>query len=494
MADIKVLYVNSDGYNQEHSEAADSIKLLSLKTANKELTDAKLSHLIDGADAADEHIHDARYFRENEFIASSAGAADASKPAKTNASGYVNDLIDVAGLNALLSHGSLTGLGADDHTIYTKADGTRAFSGDQSMGGNKLTSLANPVAGTDGVNLQTLQAYQQGMKPKEAVRVATTVAGVLATSFAAGQVVDGVTLVAGDRILIKNQVATATNGIYVVQASGAPVRAVDFDSLTPIDEVNNAYTAVQLGTVNAGKAYIVNSTVATLGTDAITFVFYNAADSITASTGVTRVINDIQLADAVALAGIKVLSGAISAVVDNSSIGINGSEQLYVKALGIKDSMIDFGTGAGQVSAVDIPIADAGSFTSQTEVEGALQELYSMVGAVGTSFTVGIGGVVKGQPVYISANNTVVAYGALTSNAHIVGVAEATVSAAGTVKAISRDYIATGVLSGASAGATYYWSGSALSTTMPTTGHVWKIGQAVDATGLLICIEMIKKN
>ena len=42
MADLKILYVNSDGFYQEHSESADSVKFLSFKTANKELTDAKL--------------------------------------------------------------------------------------------------------------------------------------------------------------------------------------------------------------------------------------------------------------------------------------------------------------------------------------------------------------------------------------------------------------------------------------------------------------------
>ena len=46
-------------------------------------------------------------------------------------------------------HGQLDGLSDDDHTIYTKADGTRAFSGDQSMGSNKLTNLATPTARTD---------------------------------------------------------------------------------------------------------------------------------------------------------------------------------------------------------------------------------------------------------------------------------------------------------------------------------------------------------
>jgi hypothetical protein len=51
------------------------------------------------------------------------------------------------------------------------------------------------------------------------VKVATTVNGTLATAFANGQTVDGVTVVTGDRILIKNQSAGAENGIYIVNVS-----------------------------------------------------------------------------------------------------------------------------------------------------------------------------------------------------------------------------------------------------------------------------------
>ena len=132
--DIKVIYKNAEGFDQEASSATDSLQLLSFKTANHELTDTKLGHLIDGADATDEHIHDARYFRENEHISASAGAADASKPVKTDASGYVNSLINTSALNSVLSHSSLTNLSADDHVQYIKVDGTRAFTGNQSVG------------------------------------------------------------------------------------------------------------------------------------------------------------------------------------------------------------------------------------------------------------------------------------------------------------------------------------------------------------------------
>ena len=490
--DIKVLYINTNGYQEEHNEASDSIKMASFKTANKELTDSKLADLIDGADSNDQHIHDARYFRENEHISTSAGIADANKPAKTDAGGYINGLIDVATLTGSIDHGGLTGLGDDDHTQYTLADGTRPFTGDQSMGGFKLTNVADPVAGTDAVNLQTLQAAQQGMKPKEAVRAATTAPGTLASSFEAGDVIDGVTLVAGDRILIKDQATASENGIYVVQASGAPVRAADMNASS---EVSGAYTMVQEGTAHAGKGYVQTGSFTTLGTDPINFVFFNAADAITASTGLVRVVNDIQIDPSAAGNGLGFSAGVLSVNVDGSSLEIN-SDTLRVKADGINDTHIDFGLGANQVSAADIPIADAGNYTAQTQVEGALQELYGLVAQQGVEYTVGVGGVTKGYPVYISANNTVIDYGALSNTSDIVGVAASTETAAATVKVLANDTIVAGVLTGFTAGQKVYWNGSTFSSSIPSGSgsHVWKLGTAKNATDLHVDIVFIKKN
>jgi hypothetical protein len=52
-----------------------------------------------------------------------------------------------------VDHGNLAGLTDDDHTQYTRVDGTRAFSGDQSMGTNKLTNLKAPTADADAARL-----------------------------------------------------------------------------------------------------------------------------------------------------------------------------------------------------------------------------------------------------------------------------------------------------------------------------------------------------
>jgi hypothetical protein len=104
---------------------------------------------------------------------------------------------------------------------------------------------------------------------KRPVRVATTTAGTLATSFEAGDSVDGVTLVAGDRLLIKNQTAGAENGIYVVAATEAPTRAKDFDASA---NVLGATMFVSEGTINSNKVFICTTNAPiTLDTTALVF-------------------------------------------------------------------------------------------------------------------------------------------------------------------------------------------------------------------------------
>ena len=151
-------------------------------------------------------------------------------------------------------------------------------------------STSDAIAANDLVRFSQLSALAEGMKAKEAVVVATLVAGALATDFAAGQVVDGHTLVAGERILIQSQTLPEENGIYVVQASGAPVRAADFNA---ISEIPGAYTVAELGS-QAGYVFVTTSSPAILGTDPIvfvtrTFTAITGGDMITVSGGVVSV-------------------------------------------------------------------------------------------------------------------------------------------------------------------------------------------------------------
>ena len=160
-----------------------------------------------------------------------------------------------------------------DGANFTKKDGSVAFTGNQSMGGNLLTNLSTPSAGTDAANKNYVDTAISGLNSlfdaKGSVKVPTSSAGTLATSFANGQTVDGVVLATNDRILIKNQASQAENGIYVVNASGTPTRATDMDAWA---EVPGAFVAVEEGTTNVDTIWLCTSNQGgTLGSTAITF-------------------------------------------------------------------------------------------------------------------------------------------------------------------------------------------------------------------------------
>ena len=160
-----------------------------------------------------------------------------------------------------------------DGANFIKRDGSVAFTGNQSMGGNLLTNLATPSASTDAstkgyVDTQ-IASITNMFDAKGSVRVATSSAGTLSTSFANGQTIDGIVLTTGNRILLKNQSTQSENGIYTVNPSGAPTRATDMDNWT---EVPGAFVAVEEGTANADTIWLCTSNQGgTLGSTAITF-------------------------------------------------------------------------------------------------------------------------------------------------------------------------------------------------------------------------------
>ncbi len=157
---------------------------------------------------------------------------------------------------------------------------------------NPADSAYINVGGLDGtasqhfVTKSQLDAAVNGLSWKEPVAVATTAAGTLATDFENGDTIDGVVLVTGDRILIKDQASGVENGIYTVNASGAPSRADDM----PIgsDAASDA-VFVQEGTANADIGFTCTNDIATgvVGTDALVFVqFASAVSGVTSVTSV----------------------------------------------------------------------------------------------------------------------------------------------------------------------------------------------------------------
>jgi len=118
MAQIKVLKFVS-GVPREINPALDDIVAKTFVvggTSGTILTKAILDTLSQGTgDASTLHNHDTLYWRKSEFISSTAGAADANKPIKTDGQGKIDpSFIDQANV----SHSNLSGLGSDDHPQY----------------------------------------------------------------------------------------------------------------------------------------------------------------------------------------------------------------------------------------------------------------------------------------------------------------------------------------------------------------------------------------
>ena len=129
----------------------------------------------------------------------------------------------------------------------------------------KITQLADGTAPTDAVTKAQLDAMFRGLKWKNSVKVATT--GPITLS--GTQTIDSVSVVAGDRVLVKDQASAETNGIYVV-AAGAWTRATDFDDT--VEVTSGAAIPVEQGTTNADSVQILTTDSAiTVGTTALAF-------------------------------------------------------------------------------------------------------------------------------------------------------------------------------------------------------------------------------
>lgn len=97
---------------------------------------------------------------------------------------------------------------------------------------------------------------------------------VLASGLENGDTLDSLTLATGDRVLVKDQTDPIENGIYVVQASGAAVRATDMDVASEV--ILGKGVTVTEGT-NTGKYYAVSAAPHTMGVNPLTFALSSAA-------------------------------------------------------------------------------------------------------------------------------------------------------------------------------------------------------------------------
>jgi hypothetical protein len=277
-------------------------------------------------------------------ISSGGGAGIAEALTVSESNGAVTLTLNVADTD---SAGLLSAAFWNDLTDAT-ANATASKLVKRDANGN--IKVATPTDAAHAATKGYVDAARQGLDVKQSVRAATTGPITLATGLEAGDTIDtNVTLVAGNRVLVKDQSTASENGIYVVQASGAPVRATDANGTADTGTVSGGtFTFVEEGTVNADSGWVVSTNgPITVGTDAMNWVQFSGAGSITAGDGLTKDGNTINVVGT---------TDRISVTANTVDIASTYAGQNTITTLGT----VTTGTWNG----VDIAVADGGTGAS----------------------------------------------------------------------------------------------------------------------------------
>jgi hypothetical protein len=236
------------------------------------------------------------------------GALDAGSI--TSGFGNINN-----GSSTITTTGAITGgsLVADNITINGNTVGSTDTNGNLTLDPNgsgtvdvntsRITSVTDPSGAQDAATKAYVDAVKTGLDVKDSVRVATTANVTIADDLDAGDAIDGITLVAGDRVLVKDQSTASQNGIYVSHAT-TPFRATDFDADSEVTA--GAFMFVEEGSTNADSGWVLTTDDdITVGSTSMAFTQFSGAGQVTAGAGMTKsgnTLNVIGTADKITVA------------------------------------------------------------------------------------------------------------------------------------------------------------------------------------------------
>lgn len=308
---------------------------------------------------------------------------------------------------------------------------------------NGQAKFGTPTHDDHAATKSYVDAARSGLDVKDSVRAATTAPINLANQLEAGDTIDtDVTLVAGDRVLVKNQSTASENGIYVVQASGAAVRATDFDSNAEVTP--GAFTFVEEGAVNADSGWVLttNGTI-NVGATGLTWALFSVAGTILAGDGLTKSGNTLNVvgtsdritvnADSVDIASTYVGQSSITTLGTITTGVWNGTDVAVLDGgtgasdaatartnLGIKTSS---GTATTSTSTL-ARVAKQGCAASSTGVSTTtVTHLFNTLDVIVQIYEVATGATVIGDVTRANADTvSVVLYGTISANDYTIVV------------------------------------------------------------------------
>ena len=207
-----------------------------------------------------------------------------------------------------------------DLTLSPNGTGTvKVPSGYQGRAGFGANSL---------VSKEYVDAIKSNLDLKDSVTAATT-ANI---NLNATQTIDGVSLTAGQRVLVKNQSSAAENGIWIVNGNNW-TRATDADANAEV--TSGMFVFVEYGTTNADSGWVLTTDgTITVGSTALAFSQFSGAGQITAGDALTKSGNTLNVND------------------DNITLEVN-SDTLRIKgvsATAVGDLLVGQASNAGYTS------------------------------------------------------------------------------------------------------------------------------------------------
>jgi hypothetical protein len=224
-----------------------------------------------------------------------------------------------------------------------------------SISGGSVTGLGEPSANSDASTKSYVDQAVAGLRTRTIAECASTANVVISSALEAGDVIDGVTLVAGDRVLLKDQSTATENGLYLAVASGAACRDPQFDTIA---ELSGQMIVVNQGSTNDNKIFLCTTdSDGSLGSTSITYTVITPSNVGT--------VTSVGVVDA----GASEFTVGSSPVTSsgNITLAVNSIANTKITGLGTS-STLDVGTSANNVVQLDgtakLPAVDGSQLTN----------------------------------------------------------------------------------------------------------------------------------
>lgn len=261
-------------------------------------------------------------------------------------------LTDIAGLtptdsNFIVGDGSnfVTESGATARTSLGLGSIATQAANNVSISGGAVTGLGSPSSNSDAATKSYVDQAVAGLRTRTIAECATTANVNLTNGLEAGDTIDGVTLVAGDRVLVKDQSTASENGLYLAVSSGAASRDPEHDSIA---ELSGGMVVVNQGTANDNKIFLCTTdNTGSVGSTSITYTvitpsntgtvtsvgiadggaseFTVGSSPVTSSGNITLAVNSIAHTK---ISGLGTAATQTVGTSANNVVQLNGSAQL----------------------------------------------------------------------------------------------------------------------------------------------------------------------